>query len=265
MEDTRHLAIRDLTTGRIVAVSSPLPAERWPFHTPPDDTIVWRYGDYQKFNRLFDEKKFYFRRADKLADEFEGRFTAANAVGASELFGKAVQELNLGDLKQVRKIQESHRSRTFLQCWHRNPAEEPRMWKEYTSGPESIVLRSTVGALAQAVGRRCHGFAVEYVDETFAIPEMHSLAPVAYKRKSFAFEREFRLVHMLPPGESVYLDHEQDFFRLIEGEPALFADELRFHPHATPEFKERVRRDLTERGYRILLRDSQVVSATPAH
>lgn len=139
------------------------------------------------------------------------------------------------------------------------------MWQEYAPGPESIVLRSTVGALAQAVGWRCHGFAVEYIDETFAIPEMHSLASVAYKRKEFAFEREFRLVHMLPPEESVYLDHEHDFFRLIEGDPALFAHELRFHPHATPEFKERVHRDLTARGYRISLRDSQIALAPPAN
>lgn len=264
MEDTRHLAIRDLRTGRIVALSNPLPADKWPFRTPPDETIVWRYGDYRKFNRLFAEKKFYFRRADKLADEFEGRFTAANAVGASELFGMAVKELNLGDLKKVRKIQESHRSRTFLQCWHQNPAEEPRMWKEYTSCTESIVLRSTVGALARAVGRRCHGFAVEYIDDTFAIPEMHSLAPVAYKRKLFAFECEFRLVHMLPPEESVYLDHEQDFFRLIDGDPVVFAHEVRFHPHATLEFKERVHSDLTTQGYRMSLRDSEIVSAQPA-
>lgn len=265
MEDTRHLAIRDLRTGRIVAVSNPLPAGKWPFRTPPDETVVWRYGDYRKFNRLFDEKKFYFRRADKLADEFEGRFTAANAAGASELFGNAVQELNLGDLKKVREIQESHRSRTFLQCWHQNQREELRMWREYTSGPESIVLRSTVGALAHAVGRRCHGFAVEYIVESFAIPEMHSLAPVAYKRKIFSFEREFRLVHILPPEESVYLDHEQDFYRLIDGDPALFAHELRFHPHATPEFKDRVHDDLTARGYRIPLRDSRADLPPPAH
>lgn len=260
MSDTLHLAIRDLRTGKIVAVSNPLAADKWPFRTPPEETMVWRYGDYRKFNRLFEEKKFYFRRADKLADEFEGRFTAANAVGSSELFGNAAKELNLGDLKKIRDIQESHRSRTFLQCWHQNTVEESRMWKEYTSCPESIVVRSTVGALARAVGEHCHGLAVEYVEESFAIPEMHSLAPVVYKRKHFEFEREFRLVHRLPPDESIYLDREDDYFRLIAGDPVLFAHEVRFHPQATLEFKERVHRDLTARGYKISMRESQIAS-----
>lgn len=259
MDDTLHLAIRDLKTGKIVAVSRPLPAEKWPFRTPPSETVVWRYGDYRKFDRLFGERKFYFRRADKLADEFEGKFTQANHAGASELFGNAMHDLGLGGLEKIREIQESHRSRTFLQCWHQNDDESLRMWQEYTTGPESIVIRSTVGALASAIGQRCHGLAVEYIDETFALPEMHSLAPIAYKRRQFAHEQEFRLVHMSPPGESIYVDREEDFFRLLDGEPMLFVHEVRFHPNADPDFKTRVRLDIQHRGFTFPVSESRLV------
>lgn len=258
MDDTLHLAIRDLKTGKVVAVSRPLSAEKWPFRTPPPETVVWRYGDYHKFGRLFGERKFYFRRADKLADEFEGRFTQANRAGVSQLFGSAMQDLGLGGLEKIREIQESHRARTFLQCWHQNQEESLRMWQEYTTGPQSIVIRSTVGALARAVGRQCHGLAVEYIEETFAVPEMHSLAPIAYKRSCFAHEKEFRLVHVLPPGEGICIDREEDFFRLIDSEPMHFVQEVRFHPHADSDFKVRVRLDLERRGFVFPVSDSQL-------
>jgi hypothetical protein len=93
---------------------------------------------------------------------------------------------------------------------------------------------------------------VLYIDEGFAIPEMHSLAPIAYKRRNFEFEREFRLAHVLPPEATVYLDQECDFFRLIDSDPFTFVREIRFHPNAAVEFKERVRTQLAGLGFHFL-------------
>ena len=66
MEAGVRLAIRDLKTGKIVALSGSLPMSQWPFSIPRPDTVLWRYGDYWKFKQLFVERPLYFRRVDQL-------------------------------------------------------------------------------------------------------------------------------------------------------------------------------------------------------
>ena len=130
MPDEVRVAIRNRKTGEIHHVSGPLPQHEWPFHTPARDQVLWRYGDYWKFLQLFAEKKLYFRRADKLPDAKEGKFTDGNQTSRSDLFAPAFRDIPLGDHRKILDIQESHRSRTFLQCWHKNTTENSRMWQE---------------------------------------------------------------------------------------------------------------------------------------
>jgi hypothetical protein len=256
MSNEARVALRNLKTGEIHVISSPLPLREWPFQAPAMDQILWRYGDYWKFRELFAEKKLYFRRADKLLDAKEGKFTDGNQAGHSELFAQAFKEIPLGDHRKILDIQESHRPRTFLMCWHKNTVENSRMWREYTKTNESVAIRTNVQSLAAVIGDRCRGFDVKYVGEDFAIPELHSVAPYAYKRMDFAFEQEFRLAYFLPLDESVYLDQPEDFQRWMVGDPARFVHELRFHPLACTTFKQEVRSELAGLGLNFPVVDS---------
>lgn len=134
----------------------------------------------------------------------------ANKTETSALFGAAFKELELGDPAEIRDIQSTHRIRTYLSCWHKNPIENPEMWKHYTSSPESIAISTTALRLSAALGNSCTLINVQYIDERHSIPELHSMALFAHKRKEFTFEQEARLVHMLPNDEVSYL-------RLIKG------------------------------------------------
>ena len=254
---TLHQAIRDLRTGEIVAISRPLPVEAWPFRISEPEATLWRYGDYWKFRDLFRKGKLYFTRADRLEDKKEGRFTKANRDRQSRLFAPAFADLRLGDPATIRKIQESHRVRTYLNCWHKNHDENPLMWSVYTQSSESIAVRTSTPRLLAAVGERCRAFDVQYIGEDEAIPELHSLALFAYKRRDqFAFEQEFRLVYMLPIDEPVWLDRPEDFGRRLPADPKSFVEELRFHPAASLQFKDQVRRDLQVAGQILPTRDS---------
>jgi len=77
------------------------------------------------------------------------------------------------------------------------------------------------------------------------------------RREKYAFEKEFRLAHMLPIEEAYHPDYESNFSRLISASPQSFIDELRFHPDATTAFKGRVRSDLAAAGLTFMTRDSQ--------
>lgn len=253
-----RMALIDLRTGRPVKISRPIPGRAELFTLPPSDARLWKYGDYHKFSQLFSEQTLYFRRADQLPDIYEGKFTAANQERRSEMFADVFTDLGLGDPTHIHAVQESHRTRTFLHCWHKNDQENPRMWQEYTKTTDSLVIVTTVAALFAATPEQCKGAEVHYVDEEDPLPELHSLAALVHKRREpYSFENEFRLLHVLPPDESIYLDQKEDFFRLIPADPGALAHEVRFHPEASPEFKQKVGADIAAGKWKIPARDSE--------
>jgi hypothetical protein len=255
-----RMGLKELGTGQIAKVSRPLPDAGKLFTLPPLKTRLWKYGDYHKFSKLFSANTLYFRRADKLPDIFEGRFTAANRTRRSDMFGPAFEDLGLGNDDSILHIQESHRVRTFLHCWHKNEKENPRMWREYTKTNESVVLVTNFESLACATNGKCRPAEVHYTGENTPLPELHSLAALVHKRKTpYYFENELRLLYELGPEESVYLDHEEDFFRLIAVNSANFVHEVRFHPLASPEFKAKVRAEIDAAHLCLSVRDSSFV------
>ena len=199
--------------------------------------------------------EMYFRRADRLPDVKEGRFTKANLAGASLL----AESLGLsGTNDKIIEIQESHRCRTFLSCWHRNHEENPLMWSAYTTGPDAVVITCKTSDLRRVIEGRCEAFDVNYIDDDEPIPDFHSLSVFAHKRRDpFEFEREFRLAYMLPQNESVFLDQEEDFGRTLKVNQGDFIDEVRFHPDATDTFRAMVRADLAAAGFGVSVRNAE--------
>lgn len=244
-ERSVRMVIKNRTTDRIVGMSRPLPQASKLFALPPRDALLWRYGDYWKFKHLFVDKSLYFRRADQLPDIYEGRFTEANATKHSDMFADAFKDLRLGDSKTIRSIQETNRTRVFLNCWHINQRENLRMWAAYTVSTEAVVVVSNIDALFLATPRECKGSMVRYVGEDEAVPELHSLSPLVHKRRDlYEFENEFRLIYQLPREHSIFLDRPEDFFRLIPVDLVILAHALRFHPAASDEFKAKVHADI---------------------
>ena len=249
-----RMAIIDRSTSQPICLSSPLPLSEWPFTVPDDAVLLWKYGDYWKFESLFRNRKLYFRRADHLPDTHEGRFAPANRERRSLLFREAFTELNLGCIDKIIRIQEMWRQFTFLSCWHKSDCESARMWHEYTTSAESVVLRTTVGGLLRAVDPRCKAFNVIYEKDSVAIPELHSLAPYVFKRiDDFEFENEFRLCLVSRDGEVT----NADWGIYVDASSLDFVTEIRLHPSATDAFRSRVADDLSRLGVKIDLRESQ--------
>ncbi len=108
------------------------------------------------------------------------------------------------------------------------------------------------------VAGRCEIFDVNYIGNDDPIPDFHSMSVFAYKRKDpFEFEREFRLALMLPAKESVWIDKEEDYGRILKVAPKDFIDEVRFHPDATDAFRVLVRADLAAAGFDVSIRDAE--------
>ena len=245
------LVVIDRRTGSFVKSLGDVKNPKNLFTRPPNNTVLWRYSDYVRCSNIFTNRTLYFRRADKFKDTLEGRFTPANAKRPSDMFAEAAKQLPTAS---ILSIQESHRNHVYLNCWHKNPEENPRMWKEYTTCTEAIAIRTDLESLFAAMPTEIKGANVNYCGEDYPIPEFHSLSALVHKnRTDFEHENEFRLIYQLPTSEIARSDDKADEGRLIPVDTGRLVHLVRVHPLATEAFKEQVRRDAQAASSRTII------------
>jgi hypothetical protein len=84
-----------------------------------------------------------------------------------------------------------------------NTNESDLMWRTYAEG-NGVAIESTYGKLRSVLPDWIYIYQVEYIDyDTDRMIEWHSLAPVFYKRKEFAGDRELRAVIDVLPEDDV--------------------------------------------------------------
>lgn len=161
-----------------------------------DNPKLWRYMDLTKFLALIINQSIYFNRADNYEDVYEGLLT------------KSDQE----QLKQTPSLEMViQRSSTFINCWHQNEYESAAMWKLYGVINDSIAIETDVTTLSNLLPSRVYLHKVEYIDyQTDSIIDLcfektgtlniHDI--LAYKRKSFIHEQEYRAIYWHIPVEN---------------------------------------------------------------
>lgn len=160
---------------------------------------------------------FYFRRADKLADEGEGRLSRQPVYGTSR------SEIAFAETYKIARNYKQHlaahaitRSCMFVNCWNIAGREDQRMWREYTTGPDSVVVTTSMKALQRAVAeRRVVVSRVKYISESTPRIEFSHTTPFFYKDKFFSFENELRLLRLLLEDEQVLVENKKDFVKAV--------------------------------------------------
>lgn len=159
-------------------------------NVPETDTIVWKYLDLSKFLDLLLCRKMFLARSDKFEDKYEGTFSEPTF---EEL--KRLSEHKPGFLDHYKKQRED----VVIGSWHINEYESYAMWQIFTKNNEGLAIQSTVGRLQEALApeRRFeqHIGAVNYIDyKKEFIPFENDFFPFLFKRKSFQYEREVRII-----------------------------------------------------------------------
>jgi len=160
--------------------------------TLPDDpdTIVWKYLDLSKFLDLLLSKKLFMSRSDKFEDQYEGTFSEPTFEEIKKLAADNPEFLN---------YYKTHREKVAISSWHINEYESFAMWQIFTQNSEGLAIQSTIGRLQKAV-RRENNFdqyigEVNYIDyKKEYIPFDDLFFPFLFKRKSFQYEREVRIL-----------------------------------------------------------------------
>lgn len=160
--------------------------------TLPDDpdTIVWKYLDLSKFLDLLLSKKLFMSRSDKFEDQYEGTFSEPTFEEIKKLAADNPEFLN---------YYKTHREKVAISSWHINEYESFAMWQIFTQNSEGLAIQSTIERLQKAV-RRENNFdqyigEVNYIDyKKEYIPFDDLFFPFLFKRKSFQYEREVRIL-----------------------------------------------------------------------
>jgi hypothetical protein len=154
------------------------------------DTIVWKYLDLSKFLDLLLSQKLFMSRSDKFEDQYEGTFSEPTFEEIKKL------ATNNPDFLNYYKI---HREKVAISSWHINEYESFAMWQIFTQNSEGLAIQSTVkrlqDALAPEKNYKLHIGEVNYIDyKKEYIPFDDLFFPFLFKRKSFQYEREVRII-----------------------------------------------------------------------
>jgi hypothetical protein len=154
------------------------------------DTVVWKYLDLSKFLDLLMSQKLFMSRSDKFEDQYEGTFSEPTY---EEI--KKIAENNPEFLQNYK----SHREKVAISSWHINEYESFAMWQIFTKNSEGLAIQSTIGRLQNAVipEKKFEQYIgeVNYIDyKKEHIPFDDVFFPFLFKRKSFQYEREVRII-----------------------------------------------------------------------
>lgn len=153
-------------------------------------TIVWKYLDLSKFLDLLLSKKLFMSRSDKFEDQYEGTF--------SEPTYEEIRKIAENNPKFL-DYYKSHREKIVISSWHINEYESFAMWQIFTKNNEGLAIQSTVNRLQEALKaeRNTEQYIgeVNYIDyKKEHIPFDDTFFPFLFKRKSFQYEREIRII-----------------------------------------------------------------------
>lgn len=224
-----------------------------PTITLPEDTqtIVWKYLDLSKFLDLLLSQKLFMSRSDKFEDQYEGTFSEPTF---EEI--KRISENN----PEFLDFYKSHREKVVISSWHINEYESFAMWQIFTKNNEGLAIQSTVERLQKALlpEQKTEQYIgqVNYIDyKKELIPFEDHFFPFLFKRKSFQYEREIRIITDVTK-QQIEINHgykiEVDIHQLIE--------KIYIHPKSENWYKNLVIQLMEELGFNFKIEKSDLES-----
>ncbi|WPR70056.1 hypothetical protein SLW70_08845 [Flavobacterium sp. NG2] len=215
------------------------------------NTIVWKYLDLSKFLELLLSRKLFMSRSDKFEDQYEGTF--------SEPTYEEIKRLSI-DNPDFLKYYKIHREKVAISSWHINEYESFAMWQIFTQNSEGLAIQSTIGRLQKAVVPETtyNQFIgeVNYIDyKKEYIPFDDMFFPFLFKRKSFQYEREVRIITDVTQNLTVLNDGLKinvDIEELIE--------KIYIHPKSENWYKNLVIQLVQQLGFNFTIEKSDLES-----
>ena len=190
-------------------------------------------------------------RSDKFEDQYEGTF--------SEPTYEEIKKLSENN-PEFLDYYKSHREKVVVSSWHINEYESFAMWQIFTQNNEGLAIQSTIGRLQKALKPEINYSQfigeVNYIDyKKEYIPFDDMFFPFMFKRKSFQYEREVRIISDLSENAVKINDGikiDVDVNQLIE--------KIYIHPKSENWYKKLVIELVSKLDYTIEIEKSDLES-----
>ena len=166
----------------------------------PSCRTIRRYMDLWKFKSIINKKSLYFRRADKLEDEFEG--------SSGEWYARVVEEIRKSKSISIEipaiitDVRKYLRASTYVNCWRIEEVEDALMWRGYTKSNCAVAIETNVALLECSFPYNCATTSdiargvVDYIDyEKDPVDISDIRQPFVKKRLEYKSENELRLIY----------------------------------------------------------------------
>lgn len=219
--------------------------------TENENLVVWKYLDLSKFLEMLLSQKLFMSRSDKFEDQYEGTF--------SEPTYEEIKKIAANNPKFL-DYYKSHREQVVISSWHANEYESFAMWQIFTKNNEGLAIQSTIGKLKEALkaekNYEQYIGEVNYIDyKKEYIPFEDTFFPFLFKRKSFQYEREIRIISDTS-GDSISINEglkiDVNINQLIE--------KIYIHPKSENWYKNLVVAMVKKLGYEITIEKSDLES-----
>lgn len=220
-------------------------------NTLQPETIVWKYLDLSKFLDLLLHKKLFMSRSDKFEDQYEGTFSEPTYEEIKKIAHNNQKFLN---------YYKTHRENVVISSWHINEYESFAMWQIFTKNNEGLAIQSTVKGLMDSLTTEGHYEQyigeVNYIDyKKELIPFEDTFFPFLYKRKSFQYEKEVRILTDVSNTNKTINDGlkiDIDIHQLIK--------KIYIHPKSENWYKELVFKLMNKLGFDFPIEKSDLES-----
>ncbi len=230
---------------------------------PPDETAIWHDMDLWKFEAIVTQLSLFFVRSDKFPDPWDSVLPQnwESSVNVPMVPRRDGGTYTIAEWYQEREIPSNP-----IVCWNCENTECARMWDEYTTGTESVVVKSTVGRLKQCFSHTERDIKlglIEYGDHsdlslprfaysqwgesTESIPPNPWYVPRWFKRPEFKYEQELRATTHVGQRDHPF----EKGFNLVIGKSGVadLIQTVHLHPHASLDFGDAVRGLLFANGF----------------
>ena len=167
------------------------------FHTPNNETVIWKYMDLFKFLDLINSNELFMLRTDLFTDKSDGlnRNTFEHYNELLPSVSPFIPE-NFGSIQM--QINEKVRKGSYVNCWHINNYESSVMWDAYSNSNGGVAIKTTISKFIDSIidERNIYISEVEYSDGPIPISNVYY--PLVYKKPEFKDERELRVFYVEP-------------------------------------------------------------------
>lgn len=230
---------------------------------PDDGAIVWRYMDLWKFKSMLETSALYFVRSDRFPDPWD---SVLPPKWRKKMQREWCDRQTGGKYTEAAWYEEREIPTNPIFCCNCDENESERMWREYTSGNDALVIRSTVSrfkgcfsstSVNVRIGLVNYGDHDGLDDPKFFVAFWEDEAPPArlnpwylpryLKRLDLAYEKEIRAtIHVNSADQPI----DQGYY-LVIGSSGIrtLIESIHVHPSATSDQQKNLKSILDQYGY----------------